>query len=172
MRTARRLFVPILALSLLPLNAAASAPDLPNVVLHAPRDQVQRAGVAAVTCVTENNVDVWDAFQIGWPPVLVRTGAPLRIRFETDKQPSDVEILGPRGALPFTLKPYAPEGSVVAWDAEFAAPGRPPQRALQERNGRTYFPVVPRASWTDDEECPKGKQGEWGVSLRHRKRGR
>lgn len=152
-------------LLLIPARAQASYPDLPGATLFAPRGQTQDAGVLAVSCTNENSSLIGDSFQVGWPPVRARRGAQLVLRFERPEQPSEVKIRGPRSLRPFTLEPYAPAGTVEAWDARFAAPGRPPARSMEERDGKRYYAIVAVATWYGDEDCTVSKTGEWALSL-------
>lgn len=123
----------------------------------------------ALTCMTQEGGYIADSFKVGWPPLRIRPGSPMLVRFERPEQPSEVEIRGPRGVVDFSLQAYEQDGSVTAWEARFAAPGPPPRRKAQERGGETYYTVVPIATWTGDEDCPSSKRGEWGVTLQKRK---
>ncbi|MGH2710591.1 MAG: hypothetical protein ACRDH9_05240 [Actinomycetota bacterium] len=146
--------------------AAASPLDPPaRVRLYAPRAQEQKAGLLAVTCVSETSGGVADSFQIGWPPVKVRKGSALKLRIQRADPPSEVRVHGPRHLLPFTLEAYEPDGVLESWDVRFRAPGPPPRRAIQERNGERYHVVVLEATWEADGECSVYRRGEWGLSL-------
>jgi hypothetical protein len=56
--------------------------------------------------------------------------------------PSPVDIYGPRGPIPHTLVPFAPEGEIIAWDARFSAPP----------SGSRKYNLRAEARWID-EQC-------------------
>lgn len=98
------------------------------------------------------------------PPVEVKPGRTLILRFHTEDRPANLEIRGPGGLLSFTLQPNAPDGQVTAWDARFEAP----------RAGRRYA-IGATAAWPH-EDCvfpgtgapPPDQFAEWGFSVKKR----
>ncbi|MGH2691908.1 MAG: hypothetical protein ACRDHM_05345 [Actinomycetota bacterium] len=155
------LLVALLTMDTWPSGAAAGS-DFPRVVLHAPRGQ-QRIGAlgtgrwgAPGECPPGVHLDFLEPPR---RPVKVRTGKPMFIRFHKAEQPSTVELLGPRGRpIPFSLNPYDPDGTVVAWDAGFRAP----------RSGRRLYGIGTDARWPD-ENCPGFHQGAvWNFLVERR----
>lgn len=145
-----------------PAEVSASDHEVPEAVLHGPRGQRQQASVSgyawhplspggSMEPCPANDGFHGDVFEPPpSPPVRVRSGKGLFIRFHKEDQPSSssdpnsepVEIGGLRGPIPFTLVPYAPDGQIVAWDAKFKAP----------RLGRRPYVFGVQARWTD-EHC-------------------
>ena len=160
-----------------PSAVGASDHEIPRVVLHAPRGQALTGALGRHYWFRASTSDPQSCegdyapdapFVAARPPVEVRPGAALIVRFHKEDRPGIIEIRGPGGILPFTLQPYAPEGETVAWDARFRAPGS---------GGR--YSIAALASWPH-EDCafssdtvggpPPTQFAEWGFSVKRRPR--
>ena len=170
----RLLIAAFCALLALPSDAGASDHEVPRVVLHAPRGQKLVGALGKHNWYRQSPTDpsrcegdyAPDApFVSARPPLEVRRGARLTVRLHKEDEPASMEVKGPSGPLPFTLRPYAPDGQVVAWDAKFKAPA----------SGRRYAIGV-TGSWPH-EDCtfpdagapPPTQYAEWGFSVRKRR---
>jgi hypothetical protein len=144
-----------------PQGVEASDHEVPLAVMHGPRGQKQQGSVSGYQwhplspegslepCPTGPfHGDVFEPPPS--PPIRVRPGTAMFIRFHKEDQPSSsdpsdpepVEIGGARGPIPFTLVPHARDGQVVAWDARFKAP----------QLGRKPYVFGAMAQWID-EHC-------------------
>lgn len=173
--------IPLVLIGLIawPQGIAASDHEVPIAVLHGPRTQRQQGGVSGYQwhplspdsstspCpTTPLHADVFGTPSD--PPIRVRTGRPMFIRFHKEDQPSSadsshpaaVDISGPRGPIPFTLAPHAPDGQVVAWDAKFKAP---------QSRSRNYE-IFAQVRWVD-EDCDSFTQWvAWNFTVKKRTR--
>lgn len=155
----------------LPAQVRATDHEPPRTVLHAPRGQVQRAGISGYEWWphTPSETDCprgpqphADVFGSPKKRVEVRAGAPLFVRFHTPRQPESVTIRSSTmsGPIPSTLVPHhSPEGTVVAWDVRFETPRfRRRDRSAMWADGR----------WMD-VNCPDYRQwATWNFSLKRR----
>ncbi|HEV3474573.1 MAG TPA: hypothetical protein VG602_04335 [Actinomycetota bacterium] len=168
------ILVVLLGLIAWPGEVAASDHEVPEAVLHAPRGQQQEGGVSGFLwtsptptepCPEGPHADVFEGPRKR--PILVTPGKAMFVRFHKDDQPttsdpshpSAVDVSGPRGQIPYTLLPYAPEGQVIAWDARFKAPS----------SGRRPYNIFVQARWRD-EHCQDFTQWvAWIFSVQKRR---
>ena len=185
----KRSFLPALVVFLVSqLGAAATDHEPPIVNLHAPRGQSQQGALGNHRWWQPPNegsnqcpvTEVADApFAVGWPPVHVRPGARMLVRFQKETQPQSVEIHGPRGVIRATLQQHSSGGTVSAWDARFTAPStlRRHNMVLDGKRRRFYVIEV-LASWGEADctwdDGPGGpapsQRAEWVLSVKKRSR--
>jgi hypothetical protein len=173
--------IPLVLVGLIawPEGIAASDHEVPEAVLHGPQGQRQQGSVSGYQwhplspggslepCPAEGfHADVFEPPPSH--PIRVRPGKPMFIRFHKEDRPSSsdpnrpepVEIGGPRGPIPFTLVPHAPDAQVVAWDARFKAP----------RLGKRPYVFGAQARWTHEHCAGYTQWVAWRFTVKRRPR--
>jgi hypothetical protein len=160
-----------LALALSPLSGAtASDHEVPDAMLHAPRDQIQKPGLGGYAWWPPSSADTGcpdgpqphaDVFGEPRGKVEVRSRARMYVRLATSHEPTRVVLRAkaPR-SLRYRLTPvYFPDGPVAAWDVQFRGP---------RFEGEDAADVNLYAEWPD-ESCPEYVQwAAWNITLTRR----